>query len=120
MGLMSLPAYVKYTGLTILFLLATVNFTRTTLDVVESSKRLDEVRGEVAVLEEEKQTLETELDYKKSVEYIEKEARNKLGFVKPGEQVFVTSEVLGSTAHNAFGTRTAEINVFRMWLDLFL
>lgn len=117
---MSFPAYVKYTGLTILFLLATVNFTRTTLDVIESSKRLDSMKGEVAGLEEEKQSLEEELSYRESTPFIEKEARNKLGLIKPGEQLFVTSEVLGGTAHNEYGRKTAEINIFRMWLDLFL
>ena len=117
---MSFPAYIKYIGLTALFLLATVNFARTTLDVLESSQRLDEVRDDVAMLEEEKTTLEKELEYKKSVEFVEREARNKLGFVRPGEQVFVPSEVLGAGPYSEFRYKTAEVNVFRLWLELFL
>jgi len=117
---MSIPAYLKYIGLTALFLLATVNFTRTTLDVLENSQRLDEVKEEVTVLEGEKVTLEKELDYKKSVEFVEREARNKLGLVKPGEQVFVSPEVLGTGPYSEFTDRIAEVDVFGLWVDLFL
>ena len=117
---MSFPAYVKYIGLVALFLLATVNFTRTTRDVLESSQRLDEIRNEVTVLKGEKIALEGELEYKKSDEFVEKEARNKLGFVRPGEEVFVPSEVLGTGSYSDFGSNTAEVRVFRLWIELFL
>jgi cell division protein FtsB len=120
MVIMSFPAYVKHIGLAILFLLATVNFTRTTLDVLESSQRLDEIRTEVTLLGDDKIALEEELEYKKSVDFVEKEARNKLGFVKPGEEVFVPSEILGTRSYSTFGGKTAEVNVFRLWLELIL
>ena len=118
---MSLPAYFKHIGLAILFVLATVNFTKTTINVIESSKRLDETKEEVAGLQSEKSELEEDLNYKESDEYIEKEARNKLGLVKPGEEVFVVSQVLGETS--AVGTASAngeDLSNLQLWFDLFL
>ncbi|OGC47307.1 hypothetical protein A2886_01720 [candidate division WWE3 bacterium RIFCSPHIGHO2_01_FULL_42_13] len=119
---MSLPAYLKYIGLTILFAVATVNFTRTTLSVIESSKRLDEAKTEVSGLEDEKANLEKELEYKQSNEYVEKEARNKLGLVQPGEELFVVSQVLGTAAHNEEADVVAKKNLdnLHLWFELFL
>lgn len=119
-GLMSIPAYIRHTALTILFLLATVNFTRTTLKVIESSKRLDTTEATVVALEGEKSSLEDELTYKESDEYVSLEARNKLGFAQPGEEVFVTSKVLGDTAHNVEKIKiSTEYGNLRLWLNLF-
>ena len=118
---MSLPAYLKYIGLSVLFTVATVNFTKTTLNVIESSKRLDETRSQVDSLEKEKVALEKELEYKESDEFVEAEARNKLGLARPGEEIFVVSQVLGSTAHNeesaAVGKRS--LDNLHLWLELF-
>ena len=117
---MSIPAYVRHTMLIILFLLATVNFTRTTLKVIESSKRLDTTEATVVALEGEKASLEDELTYKESDEYVSIEARNKLGFTQPGEEVFVTSKVLGDTAHNVEKNKTlSEYGNLRLWFNLF-
>lgn len=117
---MSIPAYLRHTALTILFLLATVNFTKTTLNVIESSKRLEETDADVTALEDEKILLEEELTFKKTAEFVEQEARNKLGLVKPGEEVFVTSEVLGDTAHNeGLAANTQDYSNLKLWLNLF-
>ncbi len=118
---MSFPAYLKYVGLTVLFAVATVNFTKTTLNVIQSSKRLDTTKDEVAQLEGQKNALEEELEYKKSDEYVEEEARNKLGLVKPGEELFVVSQVLGTTTHNDQVSTPVDENLdnLHLWLKLF-
>lgn len=121
---MSIPAYLKYIGLTILFAVATMNFVRTTLDVIESSRRLDEMKSDVAGLNDENAKLQEELEYKKSEDFIEGEARNKLGLAKPGEELFVVEKVMGETSHNSnesgllfdnFDTTNVE-----KWVGLFL
>lgn len=117
---MSLPAYLKYIGLTILFTVATVNFTRTTLNVIQSSKRLSDTEAQVTALEGEKTALEKDLDYKKSDEFVEAEARNKLGLAKPGEEIFVVSQVLGEAAHKQENVvAESDLDNLHLWLNLF-
>jgi cell division protein FtsB len=90
---MRLPAHLKYIVISILFILAAVNFTRTTLDILKSSRRLDDIRSEVNELEEKKAQLDGDIEYKKSDEYIEERARNDLNLIKPGEKVYVVSDL---------------------------
>lgn len=120
---MSIPAQVKYIVISLLFVLATVNFTRTTLNIIQSSKRLDNLKEEVSSLEEQKASKEAELEYKKSAEFVEEEARNKLSLVKEGEEVFVLSE--GDTKQlkdNVLSAVTraedSEVSNAQLWLDL--
>lgn len=91
------PAQFKYILLSILFVIATVNFTKTTLQILNSSKRLDILETEVSDLEIKKTRLKNDLEYKKSDEYIEDSARNQLGLVKPGEKLFIFPSVLGAS-----------------------
>lgn len=88
-GLMPKSAHLKHTVLGIFFILASINFARTTFDILKSSKRLDDLKGEISGLEAKKTDLEADFEYKKSSAYVEKTARNDLSMVKPGEQVFV-------------------------------
>ncbi len=115
---MGIPAYIKHLALAVLFTLAAINFTRTTFEVVESSKRLDELKEGVASLEQEKLTLSEELEYKKTDEFVESEARNKFGFVKPGEEIFVYPQVLSEASHN-IEYADAEKSNPKMWLEVF-
>lgn len=117
---MSFPPYLKYIGLTLLFGVAAVNFTRTTLSVIESSKRLEELRGHVGGLEAEKATLEQEVEYRQTEGFVEEEARDKLGLVKPGEELFVVKEVLGElTRREAPEIDPAHLTIPQAWIDLF-
>ena len=86
---MALPAHTKYIGLSILFVLASINFARTALEIIDNSKRLDELSQEVNELEMDKAQLEESVSYKKTDEYIEEKARNDLSLIRPGEKVYV-------------------------------
>jgi cell division protein FtsB len=90
---MRLPAHLKYIVISVLFILAAINFTRTTLDILKSSKRLDDIKLEVSDLEDKKSDLEEDIEYKKSEDYVEERARNDLNLVKPGEKVYVVSDL---------------------------
>lgn len=118
---MSIPAYIKYIGLTALFAMAAINFTRTTLNIIQSSKRLDNVKAEVAGLSVKKDELTAELEYKKSDFYVEEEARNKLGMVRPGEFVFVASNDPSEATHKDTSEDSLYIEQsnMRRWLNLF-
>ncbi|MFZ5424267.1 MAG: FtsB family cell division protein [Patescibacteria group bacterium] len=94
---MSIPSHVKYIVMSLLFILAGVNFTRTTLEIMHSSKRLEELRSEVSVLEEEKNTLEDELSYRETSSYLEEQARDRLNMIKPGDKVFIRPTVLSGS-----------------------
>ena len=98
MLLMSLPAQIKYIVLSIMFVIASINFTRTALDILQNSKRLESLQTEVSVLEFKQEELNNSIAYKKSVDFVEERARNALNMIKPNEKVFVAStNVLGET-----------------------
>lgn len=54
-----------------------------------SSRKIDETRTKVQELEKENEILKAELESRKSQEFVEREAREKLGFVKEGESLLV-------------------------------
>jgi cell division protein FtsB len=81
----------KYLLLTVLLILAGVSFTRTVLEILKSSRRLDATKNEITALEQKKSDLEESIAYKKTADFIEETARNELNLVKPGEEVFVVS-----------------------------
>lgn len=89
---MSVPANLKYILLSLLFALATINFTRTTLDILKSSQRLEDVNKELTVLGAKKTDLERSINYAKTDEFVEEKARNELNMVKPNEKVFVVQK----------------------------
>ncbi len=91
---MAVPARTKYIILAVLLTLASINFTRTALEILENSKRLDTLSQEVVQLEEEKQQLERDVVYKNTDEFIEEKARNDLNLIKPGEKVYVIPKEL--------------------------
>lgn len=117
---MPIPAYIKYIALSILFVIATVNFSKTTFNIIESSKRLDETKREVLSLESERLELEKELEYRKSNDFIEEKARNELNLIKPGERIYVISQEItkkiAQTREFAIDTETSN---FQKWVDLF-
>lgn len=77
-----------------------------TLKVAQRGKRLIEAKKELAELQQDKERLEKEAQYRQSPEFVEKEARNKLNMVKPGESVYLKPKILGDDllgAQNARG-----------------
>jgi len=119
MNSMSMPAQAKYIILSVLFVTAAVNFTRTTLSILENSKRLDNVKGSVAELEARKIHMEEQLAYEKTNEFIEKKARNELNMVKPGEKVFVIPQILGENTEAKPNKEDGKMTPARAWIELF-
>ncbi len=89
----------KYILLSILLILASINFTRTAYDILKSSKRLDDLEEEVSGLDSRKQRLQEEIERKKTPEYVEEKARNELNMIKPGEKIVVfVNDTLGKAS----------------------
>lgn len=117
---MPIPAYIRYLALSTLFVIATINFSKTTLNIIESSKRLDETKEDVLSLEDTRDELEKELEYRKSDEFIEEKARNDLNLMKPGERIYVVSKEVVKKAEDARNLmRNIEQSNIQKWIDLF-
>ena len=63
-----------------------------------------EVKDRVRELTEKKEALTSELEDLRSAEGVEREARQKLNFRKPGEEVVIIQEVNSTPAENDAGT----------------
>lgn len=88
------------------------------LDSYSTVEGLNKVRTEEKQLEEEKASLEKELEERKSKDFIESEARNKLGLSKKGESIYVTEsskEGEGSTQDN----QSRKLANWELWLEVF-
>jgi cell division protein FtsB len=86
-------------------LLISASFITGTLKVAQKSKRLIEAKRELTALQQEKDRLEKEAQYRQSAEFVEKEARNKLNMVKPGEEVYLKPKIMGDDLLGAQDTR---------------
>jgi len=85
----------KSLAISAILLLISASFITGTLKVAQRGKRLIEVKKELTLLQQEKERLEKEAEYRQSPEFVEKEARNKLNMVKPGEEVYLKPKILG-------------------------
>ena len=97
---MSSISRLKYILGIVFFTVLSVNTIKSALNVLKSKDRLDQVKNEVAVLEEDKKKIEEEIEFKKTDEYIEEKARNDLNLIKPGEKVYVVKTTEKDTAGN--------------------
>lgn len=135
MWLMLVPAQLKYIGISVLLLFGMFNFTRTTLDIIQSSKRLENMQKTVSKLESKKKATEKDLKYKKTARFIEEQARNRLNMVKKGEEVLVLPSSLRTPTQISGGMQKPSMQVlgtsdseeenasrrnFWLWVDLFL
>jgi len=122
---MAVPAHTKYIFISILFILASINFTKTALEILENSKRLDNLSQEVDEMKGEKQEYQNRVAYKKTDEYVEEKARNDLNLIKPGEKVYVIPQGLRSVdlESKVLGQRTVvfdEASNVTKWISLFV
>lgn len=87
--------FVRNLAISVVLLILSVSFVTTTLRVVQKGARLVEAKKELEALQQQKAALEKEAEYRKSSQFIEEEARNKLNMTKPGEEVYLKPKVLG-------------------------
>ncbi|MBD3365827.1 hypothetical protein GF360_00605 [candidate division WWE3 bacterium] len=122
MTLMHITARLKYILLTILFIAGSVNMISTTKKVIKSSKRLNEAEENVLSLKEEQRGLLEEIKYKETTEYVGEVARDQLGLIKPGEEVYIypdtEGDFEGAVSMEGSWRRSEELAPWRQWVKL--
>jgi len=83
---------IKIIFFTILTLLAVYSLYRTYSDVRTKAKKIDDLALVVKELKEDNKTVKQEIARKKTRDFIEFEAVNKLGLAKKNQEVIVISE----------------------------
>lgn len=87
---------------------------RSTYDLWQRDERVKEVREKRIAAEKENQELKKKLEFAQSPEFVEKQARDKLGLTKPGETVVILPPLEA--------TQTAVVENlpnWKKWLQLF-
>ena len=97
----------KSLALSVILLVISASFVTGTLKVVQRGRRLVEAKKDLAALQQEEERLEKEAEYRQSLEFVEKEARNKLNMAKPGEEVYLKPKILGD---DLLGSQNARDN----------
>ncbi|HAI62888.1 MAG: Septum formation initiator [candidate division WWE3 bacterium GW2011_GWF2_41_45] len=90
-------------------LVISANFIKSTVEVLNSRKRLEDALDKEVSLTFERDTLKKRIEYKKTGEYIEESARNELNMIKPGEKVFVLDEEKPAAGEVASASETREL-----------
>ena len=114
--------------ISVVLLVLSVGLIRSSFEVFKGTQRMKDLEKEVANLQNERNDLETSIEYKKTAEYIEEKARNDLSLIKPGEVIYVVSgpgsedymrkNVLSSTSKNNENEMGKNANWYK-WYKLF-
>lgn len=110
--------YILFVG--ILFVIFSMG--RVTLGLLGKGKAIDQARAKVEGLKKEQEELLKTKEKIESDEFIEKEAREKLGLAKPGETVAVLpdQETLKKLAPKIEPESfPEELPIWRRWVELF-
>ncbi len=75
--------------ISVVLVVISANFIKSTLEVLTNRKRLEEAERREQELVQERDVLKRQIEYKRTQEYIEESARNELNLIKPGEKVYV-------------------------------
>lgn len=78
--------------LTLLVIVFSTNLVKSVLETRANLGRLDRLKKEVSLLASGVESLKREEEYKKSPEFLEREARDKLGLVKKDEKLLILPE----------------------------
>ena len=87
----------------------------------QKGKEVEKSQAKLKQVLKEKNILEKQLDYVKTPEFVEKEARDKLGMSKPGETIVI----LPDNIEKVMGIKDTEtekekVPNWKKWLNIFL
>lgn len=107
----------------LLGLLLIFHLSKNLWDLYLASQRIRKEEERLVSLVKENEELRKKLRYLQSEEFVEREARDKLGLVKEGETVVIGEEILGKSSTNGTGSTSREgeesLPVWREWVRLF-
>lgn len=95
-----------------------IGLTRELLVLVKKSERTQKMEEEISKLEAKKQALKEKLEYVRSEEFVEKEAREKLDMAKEEEVVVVLPEKLEFKGQSLEASEE-DLPNWQQWLKLF-
>ena len=86
----------------------------------QGGRRVKDLAREINELKIEEGQLKQTLEYRKSGEFVEQQARDKLNLIKPGDTVGILNpRGLGSEAQDSDSVRNLALPVYRQWFRLF-
>lgn len=105
-----------------LVIIGMVSVTRSGFSVwnlYKSGEKLESAKEELRLAEEENKTLRVRLDEVQSAEFVEKEAREKLGYAMAGEQIVIMPRS-DQEEKEREKERSEEIPNWEKWWDLYV
>lgn len=103
--------------LIIIGLILIVNLLRDIYGLAQKRGEVRETEDKLAKILEEQKDLQKQLEYVNSLEFVEKEAREKLGLSKPGETVVFLPENIGEMIPKE--EKPPEVPNWKKWGQLF-
>lgn len=105
----------------ILLALFSISLFQEIMRKVEIQKEIKDLEQKVSNLENRNTELSSLIEYFKTDEYIETEARTKLGYKKPGETVVVVASNTDNINSTAKETNAENLtkNNWQLWIDYF-
>lgn len=85
--------------------------------ILESQRQVNAARAQLQALEEENALLQADVDALHTESEVEKLAREKLGYVRPGERAYVVLDPPGADAEAPSVTNADVIPEDRTWVD---
>ena len=108
---------ISFTIISIL-LFSIVALTKNIWDSYRRVSDLNEIREEEKSLVQGTEQLKKELEHRKSKNFIEEEARNKLGLSKPGESIYVVETEPNDSVEDVQAQEEERSN-WQHWLKIF-
>jgi cell division protein FtsB len=98
------------------------NVAKTSLDINQKSKRVSSLEKEVANLQQEKVVLEKDLSKADDPAVIEREARDRLQMIRPGEKIVILPGSANvedsSNSEDVLGQKVSKGPYFKEWWGL--
>jgi cell division protein DivIC len=112
-------ARIVYLSTIILGLIVSFGLARNLYSTYQSSKLLTDTQGKLEKLRAENTRLKEENTAAKDPNFIEREARNRLGLVKPGEVVVVLPDKEATAPPSMAPGLKVVRSIWQQWLGLF-
>lgn len=113
-------AFVKKFSFAALSILVAISLGRRVWKNLEGMRRVSFLKNDISYLVIENERLKENLSERMSLEFVEKEAREKLGMVKEGEKVVILSEEDGGgEEERAVLGFSRKVSYWREWAGVF-
>lgn len=106
---------IVFVGVLIFFLVVASNILRNITSLWQRQYVIDQAKNERARVKEENSSLKSQLEYVSKPGFVEEEARNKLFYVKPGEQIVLIEKQEKASEE----VEIVRLSPWKEWIALF-